>query len=175
MSPGLSPAGRDDLAWTVGLGASGMKKKSLGLAGFLCGRGWVCPSIAVHWGATEEQQKILYSLHIHQPLENKAGSCRCLIRLFAPRWRTDGCDVAARTGSGPCLADRASSALKDRGIPALQQWALGADPTTGVASPSSLGNTQKPLRVFIQIQDFTAKDKSTLNDSQRSLPEGWNH
>lgn len=38
-SPGLSPAGRADLAWTVGLGASGMKKKSLGLAAFLCGRG----------------------------------------------------------------------------------------------------------------------------------------
>lgn len=91
----------------------------------------------------------------------------------------DGEQMAAmwqqELGSGPCLADRASSALKDRGLPALQQWALGADPTTGVATPSSLGNTHKPLRVFIQIQDFMAKDKSTLNDSQRSLPEGWNN
>lgn len=82
--------------------------------------------------------------------------------------------MAARTGSGLCLADRDSSALKDTGHPALQQWALGADPT-GVTSPSFLGNTQKPLRVFIQIQDFMAKDKSTLNDLQRSLPEGCNN
>lgn len=67
--------------------------------------------------------------------------------------------MAAKTGSGPRLAKRTSSALKDRGHPALQQWVLEADPT-GVTSPRSLGNTEA-TQGFIKIQNFMAKDKST--------------